>query len=397
MKRIILGFIILLIFTNPSLKAQSKEILTEISNKLIVFKTYKTTCNFTITFPSGDSLSFESMINLEKKEKDTICGFYYNFLTNEKDREDFGDFSIYFNGYSYSSYNGVTEKVNNTSQTEINGIKIKTPAKRKILFDITPYEIAKSIDRYFSDTSLIVLQKTDTIIDKRTCLNFTIKDVQHTDKSVDVYTIDLCFDKAELYPIFYRKMANCILIYQACFTETFVNQCLPINYFSEENLLPKNWQKPIKVKKVSIPSDLVGKKAPDWILPILGQNKSLSLSDLKGKYIFLEFTATWCGVCNVASEGLNKVEEKFSNNSNIVFVKIFSSKRDNIKSISFFTDKYQINPFILYNAIDIEKRYHTDGYPTYFLISPKGVVLSIFGYCEGFEDYLTNSLNGYIK
>ncbi len=192
-------------------------------------------------------------------------------------------------------------------------------------------------------------------------------------------------------------MANGTLIYQACFTETFVNPSLPINYFSEENLLPKNWQKRTKVKKASSPSDLVGKKAPEWVLPILGQEKSLSLSDLKGKYIFLEFTATWCGVCNAATEGLNRIEEKYSNQSNLAFVKIFSSKRDNIKSISSFVEKHQIKSIILYNATDTEKEYNIYGYPIYFLISPKEKVISIFGYCEGFEDYLTNSLKVYIK
>lgn len=397
MKKIILILIIILGYSKPSLIAQPKVLLGDISKKLIEYKTYLTTCNFTITFPSGDSLSFKSIITLKKEEKDTICGFYYNFLTHEKDREDFGDFSMYFNGYTYSSYKGVTEKEDNSSQTEINGIKVKTSAKRRILYDVMPYEITKSINEYLADTSLIILQKQDTLIDNHLSYNFAIKELVSADKSIKTYSIDLCFDKVELYPTFYRKMVNTTLIYQACFTETFVNPIIPINYFSEENLLPKNCQKPTKVKKASSPSDLVGKKAPKWILPILGQEKSLSLSDLQGKYIFLEFSATWCGVCNVATEGLNRIKEKYSNQSNLVFVKVFSSKRDNIKSISSFAEKHRIKAVILYNATDTEKKYNIYGYPIYFLISPKGKVISIFGYCEGFEDYLTNSLKVYIK
>lgn len=266
-----------------------------------------------------------------------------------------------------------------------------------MLFEITPYEIAKSINEYLSDTSIIVLQKPDTLIDYRICYNFTIKDVEKNNKSIEVYTIDLCFDKDELYPTFHRKIVNGILISQACFSETYVNPNLTVNYYSEENLLPKNWQNPKKVKKVRSPFDLVGKKAPDWILPILGQNKRLSLKDLKGKYIFLEFSATWCGVCNVATEGLNRIEEKYSNQSNLVFVKIFSSKRDNAKGITSFAEKHKIKTVILYDGTDTEKKYNIFSYPIYFLISPKGKVLSILGYCEGFEEYLSSSLKEFIK
>lgn len=85
MKRILLVLSILLFQSMVILFAQAKMLLSDISKKIFDYKTYKTTCDFTLTFPSKDSLSFKSMITIKKEEQDSICGFYYYFLTDEKD------------------------------------------------------------------------------------------------------------------------------------------------------------------------------------------------------------------------------------------------------------------------------------------------------------------------
>ena len=48
--------------------------------------------------------------------------------------------------------------------------------------------------------------------------------------------------------------------------------------------------------------------------------KITDLGDLKGKVIFLNFWATWCPPCIAEMPGVNKLYERFKNDSDIVFI-----------------------------------------------------------------------------
>ena len=41
----------------------------------------------------------------------------------------------------------------------------------------------------------------------------------------------------------------------------------------------------------------VGDKAPDFTMTLADDGKTIKLSDLRGKVVMLQFTASWCGVC----------------------------------------------------------------------------------------------------
>ena len=70
----------------------------------------------------------------------------------------------------------------------------------------------------------------------------------------------------------------------------------------------------------------VSTNAPNFNLP--NQNgETISLSDLKGKYVYIDVWATWCGPCIAEIPSLKKVE-KLYHNKNIEFVSISIDVRD---------------------------------------------------------------------
>lgn len=61
-----------------------------------------------------------------------------------------------------------------------------------------------------------------------------------------------------------------------------------------------------------IPSPLIGKPAPEFELPVLdGDGKTVRLSDLRGKPVFVNFWATWCGTCGVEHPSLIALARRY--------------------------------------------------------------------------------------
>lgn len=62
------------------------------------------------------------------------------------------------------------------------------------------------------------------------------------------------------------------------------------------------------------------KKAPDFSIKSI-DNKQYSLTDFKGKYVYIDIWATWCGPCKVQIPFMKELENKF-HDSPIHFVSI---------------------------------------------------------------------------
>lgn len=66
----------------------------------------------------------------------------------------------------------------------------------------------------------------------------------------------------------------------------------------------------------------VGDKAPDFTITYL-DGKKIKLSDLKGKVVMLQFTASWCGVCRKEMPHIEAdIQQKYKDNPNFVLVGI---------------------------------------------------------------------------
>ncbi|MDX2190668.1 MAG: TlpA disulfide reductase family protein, partial [Bacteroidota bacterium] len=119
-----------------------------------------------------------------------------------------------------------------------------------------------------------------------------------------------------------------------------------------------------------------------WNLPVYGKNITKKLSDFKGKYMLLEFTATNCAACGKALEVMKRLESKFINNNQVAVVSVYSSKADDKNSLKTFVIKNKIKNDLLYadyindlkTASELESNYKLWGYPTFYLIDKNGMV-----------------------
>lgn len=75
------------------------------------------------------------------------------------------------------------------------------------------------------------------------------------------------------------------------------------------------------IERKHLPSPLAEGKA-NSIAFINAKGDSLRLAGLKGKVVFLNVWATWCGPCKAELPSINKLQEKFQNNPQVAVLLI---------------------------------------------------------------------------
>ncbi|WP_420574229.1 TlpA family protein disulfide reductase [Kordia sp.] len=100
-----------------------------------------------------------------------------------------------------------------------------------------------------------------------------------------------------------------------------------------------------------------------------------SLADLKGKYVYIDMWATWCGPCIREIPSLKKVEEQY-HDKNIAFVSI-SVDKNRDAWVKMVTDK-NLGGIQLHFGGDntFSKEYIVSGIPRFILLDTEGKVVS---------------------
>ena len=124
----------------------------------------------------------------------------------------------------------------------------------------------------------------------------------------------------------------------------------------------------------NLKTDLLSKqglKAPDFKLVDI-KGDTIKLSDLRGKYIFLDFWGTWCAPCMDELPYIKELSENISNDKLIVFG---IACKDNKARVEKTVRENNLNYLIAMANEFVIEDYGISSYPTTYLIDPKGVII----------------------
>jgi peroxiredoxin len=119
---------------------------------------------------------------------------------------------------------------------------------------------------------------------------------------------------------------------------------------------------------------LVGKPAPDFTLPGM-DGKDVSMKDLKGNVIVLDFWATWCGPCVMSLPHLDKIYQDKKSQGLKVFAIDLAEDKDVVQK--FITSKKLTIPVLLDSDGKTSESYGVNGIPHTVLIGKDGVVKKV--------------------
>lgn len=128
--------------------------------------------------------------------------------------------------------------------------------------------------------------------------------------------------------------------------------------------------------------------APDATLPRLDGAGSRSLADYRGKVVFLNFWASWCGPCREEVPLLTRFQETLGRRATVLGV---TYKDDPAKSIA-FGEKFGINyPSLRDSKLALAPEYGTRALPETFVIDRRGNVVAI-SRGQVSQEFLDNAL-----
>lgn len=128
--------------------------------------------------------------------------------------------------------------------------------------------------------------------------------------------------------------------------------------------------------KSDLASQLLDMPAPEFRLTDLEGN-SVSLRDLRGKTVVLDFWATWCGPCIASFPAMQNAVDKFKNDESIrfLFINTWERSHDVKKQVADFLVKNHYRFHVLLDMdYKVVEAYGVEGIPTKFVIDQNGKI-----------------------
>lgn len=352
--------------------------------------------------------AYQTLMDLESVEFDSEVEFYNTTQPNATNKNGhcyldyrkqnnmslLGRYYISSNTHNYIWDDNSYTLIDNTQKSYFVGIKEHAS---KNIFINTSFVTAKnyfptllSSDSLLNSTKVIIGEKDITIEFKMIngwINSDNITSFKDTIKNLRIYSYII--DKESYLPkSFAVKYGNNLQSYtKNSFSNLIINDPKSDTIWNLQ-LYYKNYTQEQNNRK---PLIKVGETAPNWTLPSVSGD-SVTLSNLHGKLVFLDFYFNNCGACIEALPQMNALYEKYKNR-NIKFFAI--NFADNLPEIQLQLAKTPINYTVLYNAkARVAPSYNIYRAPTYLLIDKDGKIV----YAQNGTNLneLANAINKYL-
>jgi len=133
--------------------------------------------------------------------------------------------------------------------------------------------------------------------------------------------------------------------------------------------VPEGLRVSATLDQLSNPESMTGQAAPDAVLTDL-DGKTFKLSDLRGKVVFLDLWATWCGPCRVEMPNLEKLHKELGDK--VAFVA--ASNEDQATIEAFLLKSPYTMRIVRISAEDGQTKFKAASIPTGFVIDKDGII-----------------------
>lgn len=141
-----------------------------------------------------------------------------------------------------------------------------------------------------------------------------------------------------------------------------------------------------------------GRPAPNWELKD-AEGKTVSLKDLRGKVVLMDFWASWCSPCKMVMPIMQKLHEKFKGKDVVICgINCREKGEDGVRTALTYAKSQNFTYKQLVRGDDIAKAYYVRGIPCMYLIGPDGnIIYATAGFQPGHEDMFTRFIEETLK
>ncbi|WP_103865049.1 TlpA disulfide reductase family protein [Aquimarina sp. I32.4] len=310
--------------------------------------------------------AFLAALNSKKKKANELIDatdYSEAFKKHQKKNIEYEYFDI-IKDYPYNNCR-YTNKIYRDIENELSKHYPKTEKITKDFMDTTNFDNNEDYKNSITYKRLVKDFFTKKIVEKIGGYeHYRTKFMDAAIAEIKTYTSsDIRDDLLWEHPI--RSLVSSNPNFEKIYTETIDVITSP----SKKEYVEKRYQ---EIKKLA-----PGNPAPEFTYEDIEGNM-VSLSDFKGKYVYIDIWGTWCGPCKQEIPYLKKLEQRH-HDKNIEFLSV--SVNDKKETWKEFVKKENLKGTQLYeerkSKMNITELYKIPGYPTFVLVDPEGKIVSV--------------------